>query len=95
MKSRVSDVQIITVEPRGDLVAFANIIYDDNLFLGSIGIYTRLEGGYCLRYSKEGSEEGAGIFHPINRSTAKEIEDAVLAKYEEVITEVEKMRQAL
>lgn len=95
MKTRISDVQIIPIKPREGLVAFANVIYDDGLFLGSIGIYTRPSGGYRLTYPKKGTGEGFNIFHPINRLTAKEIEDAVIARYKEVTQEIDNMRQVI
>ena len=95
MKNRITDVQIIPVKPKDGLVAFANIVYDDNLFLGSIGVYTRPGGDYRLTYPKKGSRDGFNVFHPINRSTGQEIHDAVIAKYEKVNQEIQKMRQEL
>lgn len=45
MQNRISEVQIIPVKPTNGLVGFASVVFDDCLYLGSIGIYTRLEGG--------------------------------------------------
>ncbi len=92
MNVRITDVQIIPVKPKDGLLAFANIIYENNLFLGSIGIYTRPGGGYRLTYPKKGAGDQFDAFHPINRSTAEEIDDAVIEKYEEVTQEIKKMR---
>ncbi len=95
MKMRISDVQIIPIKPKDGLVAFANVIFDEDLFLGSMGIYTRPGGSYRITYPKKGPGEGFNVFHPINRSTAQEIEDAVIGKYEEFMEEVNNMREAI
>ena len=93
MKTRISDVQIIPVKPKDGLVAFANILYDDNLFLGSIAIHTRPTGSYRLSYPKKESRESYSIFHPINSMIAKEIDDVVIAKYEKMTKVIGKKRK--
>ncbi len=95
MKTRISDVQIIPVKPKDGLVAFANILYDDNLFLGSIAIHTRPTGGHRLSYPKKESRESYSIFHPINSMIAREIDDAVITKYKEITKEIGKMRKVI
>ena len=95
MKTRISDVQIIPVKPKDGLVAFANLVYDDGLFLSSIAIHTRPTGGYRLSYPKKESRENYIIFHPINNMIAKEIDDAVIAKYKEITRVKENSRQVI
>ena len=95
MKTRISDVQIIPVKPKDGLVAFANVLYDDNLFLSSIAIHTRPTGGYRLSYPKKESRGSFNIFHPINTVIAKEIDDAVITKYKEITEEIGKMRKVI
>ncbi len=79
---KISEVNITPVKPQGGLVAFASLVLDDCLYLGSIGVYTRLDGtGYRLTYpTKKIGDRGLNIYHPINQMLAKDIEKAVLDK---------------
>ncbi len=95
MKTCIDAVQIIPVKPKEGLVAFANIEYDQKLFLGSIAIYTRPEGGYRLVYPRKGSRDCFNIFHPITRSCAEEFDEAIIGKYEEFMEEVNNMREVI
>lgn len=85
MENRISEVQVIPVKPSDGLVGFASLVFDDCLYLGSIGIYTRPEGGYRLTYpTRKTISSNFNIFHPINQKVAKEIESTVIKKFEEV-----------
>ncbi|GEM_PF-402959 len=79
---RVTEVQITPVKANNGLVAIASVIFDDALFLGSIGVYTRLDGtGYRLTYpTKNQGGKSFNVYHPINSETSKTIECAVLEK---------------
>ena len=83
---RISEVNITPIKPQNGLVAFASVVLDDCLYLGSIGVYARLDGtGYRLTYpTKKVSEKSLNIYHPINKMLAKAIEKAVLNKAEKV-----------
>ena len=81
MQNRLSEIQIAPVKPNNGLVGFASFVFDNCLYLGSIGIYTRPHGGYRLTYPTRGT---FNIFHPINRQTADEIEQAIISKFEDV-----------
>jgi DNA-binding cell septation regulator SpoVG len=85
---RITEVQITPIKPNNGLVALANVVADNALYLGSIGIHTRLDGkGYRITYpTKSLGNRSFNIFHPINKDTARAIELAVLAKAEEVLT---------
>lgn len=88
MKPKLSEVQTIPIKPKNGLVAFANFVLDNNLYLGSIGIVTRPEGGYRLVYpTKKIGNRNINIFHPINRKFAKEIEKEIIKKFEEVMNQ--------
>jgi len=83
---RISEIQIIPIKPQGGLVAFASFVLDNNLYLGSIGIITRSQGGYRLTYpTKKIGDRDINIFHPINREFAEKIEKEVIKKFEEVM----------
>lgn len=82
----ISEIQIIPIKPQNGLMAFASFVLDGNIYLGSIGIITRLEGGYRLVYpTKKVGVRNINIFHPINREFAKFIEKEVINKLEDVM----------
>ena len=82
----ISEVQITPVKPQDGLVAFASLVLQGGLYMGSIALITRPQGGYRLVYptKKVGLRE-INIYHPINREFAELVEEAVIAKYEEVM----------
>lgn len=81
----VSNVQIIPVRPNDGLVAFASFILDDNFYMGSIGIHTRPDGSYRLIYpTRKISNENLPIYYPINKEIASVVEQAIIAKFENV-----------
>lgn len=81
----ISEIQIVPIKPKDGLVAFASFIYDGNLYLSSIGIYTKLSGGYRLAYPTRKTPSGdIRLFHPINKSIAEKIDHSVIKKFEEV-----------
>ena len=73
MKTQITEIQIIPVKPNSGLVGFASFVYESSFYLGSIGIYTRPQGGYRLTYPTRGN---FNIYHPINKQIADEIEKA-------------------
>ena len=82
----VNEVQIIPVKPRNGLIAFASCVIDESLYLGSIAIYTKLNGeGFRLVYpTKKIGNTNVPIFHPVNKDTAKIIHNAVIQKMEKL-----------
>lgn len=86
MQSKVSEVQIIPIKPKDGLVAFASFILDNDFYFSSIAIHTRPLGGYRLTYpTRKLPINSQPIFHPINKTIASTIEEAVINKYEEII----------
>ena len=86
MTNRLSEIQIIPIKPQNGLVAFASFVLDGNLYLGSIGIVTRPNGGYRLVYpTKKLAEKNFNIFYPINRDFALAIENEVVRQFEDVM----------
>ena len=85
MKAPISEVQITPVKASEGLVGFASFVYNDSFYMGSIGIYTRPQGGYRLTYpTRKGNNSNFNIFHPINREVAEEIEKVIISKFEDV-----------
>lgn len=69
------------------LVGFASLVVNEELYLGSIGIMTRPEGGYRLVYpSKKIGDRNINYFYPINHEIGKLIEEKVVEKVNEVLS---------
>jgi len=72
---KISEIQIVPIKPTNGLIGFASILLDNSLYLGSIGIHTRLDGqGLRLTYPTKGA---INIFHPTTKALSKAIETAV------------------
>lgn len=84
--NKVTEVEIIPIKPQEGLVAFASLVID-GWYLSSIGIHSKLDGsGYRLTYpTKLVGTRQINLFHPINRDTTRVVEEAVMAKFIEVI----------
>jgi stage V sporulation protein G len=86
MKHKISEIQIVPVKPKDGLVAFANFVLDGNIYLGSIGIMTKLNGGFRLVYpAKKIGNRNINLFHPINKEFGQFIEIEVLKHFEKVM----------
>lgn len=86
---KITEVNITPIKPQDGLVAFASVVIDNCLYLGSIGIYSRLDrAGYRITYpTKKLADKNLHIFHPINKKASQLIEQAVLAKAAELLDE--------
>ncbi len=86
METKISEVTIIPVKPNKGLVALASCVIDDKLYLGSIGIYTKLAGGYRLTFpNKKVGDTAINIFHPINRTVGDAIENGIIEEYKAIM----------
>ena len=83
---KITEIQITPIKPKDGLVGFASVVLDNSLYLGSIGVYTRLDGsGHRLTYpTKKIGDNSTNIYHPINKETSKAIEQAVFKKLKEI-----------
>ena len=83
----ISELQITPVKPSDGLVGFASFVLNNELYLGSIGIHTRLDGsGYRLTFpTKKVGEQNLHIFHPINKEAASYLETLISQHFEEVM----------
>jgi len=86
---KITEIQIIPIKPREGLVAFASIVVENSLYLGSLGVHTRLDGsGYRITYpTKKIGDKNINIYHPINRETSKAIEEAIILEAEKILTQ--------
>lgn len=86
MLMNIQEIEILPVKPHKGLVAFASFILDGSIYLSSIGIVTRPQGGYRLVYpTKNVGIRAFAIFHPISRDAGSLIEEAVLNKLKDVM----------
>ena len=85
---KITEIQIITIKPRDGLVAFASVVVENSLYLGSIGVYTRLDGTGCrITYpTKKIGDRNINIYHPINKETSKAIEKAIITKVNQIFS---------
>lgn len=82
---RIAEINITPVKPNNGHVAFASVVIEDGIYLGSIAVYTKLDGTYRLLYpTKRLGERLIDVFHPINRSASKLIEQAIFEKCNEL-----------
>ena len=86
---KITEIQRIPIKANNGLVAFGSVVFDDCLYLGSIGIHKRLDGvGYRLTYpTKKIGDNNINIYHPINKKTSKLIEEAIIAKVEKLLNQ--------
>ena len=86
-KSKITEVNIIPINPKKGLVAIASCVINNEFYIGSIGIYTILKGGYRLTYpNKKSNLSTVNIFHPIAQELGDAIEEAIINEYENLIS---------
>lgn len=81
MKPIITEIQVVPIRPKNGLIGFASFVLNEWFYMGSIGIMTRPSGGYRLTYP---TKDSYSLFFPINKEIAKEIEEKVINKFEEV-----------
>ena len=83
---KITEIQIIPIKSRDGLVAFASIVLENSVYLGSIGVYTRINGsGYRITYpTKIIGDKSINIYHPINKETSETIEKAIISKVKKI-----------
>ena len=81
----ISEVRIRPVKPQEGLVVFASVVIDNDIYLGSIAVYTRLDGSYRILYpTKRIGDRYFDVFHPINSISSQKIENAIIKKCNEL-----------
>lgn len=78
----ITEINIQLVKPANGLVAFASIVLEGRIYLGSIAVHQKLNGsGFRLTYpTKKTGSRDFHIFHPIERGLGRQIEQAILSK---------------
>ena len=51
-RNQVTEIQFIPIKARNGLIVFSGCVFDDKLYVGGMGIHTRLDGsGLRITYS--------------------------------------------
>lgn len=86
MHQKVSNIQVVPINASDGLIGFVSFIYDDNFYLGGIGIYTRPQGGIRLTFPTRSHYSGAlNVYYPINKTIAEYLEQAVEEKFKAIL----------
>jgi len=87
---RISEVQIIPVNPKDGLIAFASCVINNSIYIGSIAIYTSPSkpDDFRLVFPSKTLPNGKeiNIFHPINKKSGELISKAIIGKFREVMS---------
>ena len=82
---KITDVKVF-IRPAEPLKAFANIVIDDAFIIKNIKIIEGKNGLFIAMPSQKGKNgEYRDIAHPLNTSTRNEIEQLIIAKYNETL----------
>ena len=84
---KVTEVQILPIKPKDGLIAFASVVLNNSIYLGSIGVHLKLDGsGYRVTYpKKQVNNRDFNTYHPINKQTSQAIEMAIIEKVKRII----------
>lgn len=87
-QTTISEIQFYPVKPKDGLLGFVSFVIDGKFWMGSIAVFSRLEGGYRLVYpTRKVGGQNINIFHPINRDVSLQVETAVIKKVEQIFNE--------
>ena len=83
---KITEIQITPIKANNGLIAFGSVLFDDSLYLGSIGIHSKLDGsGYRITYpTKKVGDKDINIYHPINKNVSRIIEEAITEKMKKI-----------
>ena len=83
----ITEIQIVPIKPKDGIVAFASFVLNEVFYLSSIAVMTRPQGGYRLVYpTKKLGDRSIGIFYPIKKDFAGQIEKNVIERLEKVMS---------
>ena len=83
-KNQITEVQFIPIKARNGRIGFSSCVFDNKLYLGGIGIHTRLDGsGLRITYpTKKVGAVNMPLYHPISQKVRLLLEEAITAKVE-------------
>lgn len=78
---KITEVEIVPVKPDAGLIAFASCVVDGAFYLGSIAVFTKLNGGYRLVFpTKKICGRNLPYHHPINRDASEVFEKEIIGR---------------
>ena len=81
----ISEIEIMPIKPQNGLIAFASFTLFEIIHCSSVAIFTKPNGGYRLSYpTKKIGNQNIFIFYPIDKVLGNEIEERVIARYEDL-----------
>lgn len=82
---KISEINIVPVKPNNGLIAFASCVLDNSYFIGSIAVYTKLDGGYRLLFpAKTLGDSQLHYHHPITKEMGEELKEAILERVQKI-----------
>ena len=88
----VSEVRVTPIAARDTLLAFASVLYRDELRLSDIALYsTRTGDDFTLAFPRKRLFNGANvhIIYPIQKEIAEAIKVAIVAKYLDLVNHID------
>lgn len=90
----ITDIKVKLVNVDSKMKAVASVTFDDAFVVHDIKIIEGQEKMFTAMPSRKTPEnEFKDIAHPINSTMRKTLEDAILAKYQECISNAEELEQ--
>jgi len=87
--SIISEVNVRPIRPREGLVAIVSVVIETELgqfIVNSIGLHTKLKGGYRITYpNKKSSGSEIQLFNPLSKELQEAIEQRIFDEYEELL----------
>ncbi len=79
-ETMISELQVTPVKPVSGLVAFASLVLNKSIYIGSIAVFKKLhDDGYRITYpTKKVGEHSLNIYHPVDKELGRSIEHAVV-----------------
>ena len=85
---KITDVRIRKLPSEGKMKAIVSVTFDEEVVIHDIKIIEGAESLFIAMPSRKlPNGEFRDIAHPINAEARKKVEDAVFAKYEEILNE--------
>ncbi len=87
---QITDIRIRKIAKEGKMKAVVSITFDNAFVVHDIKVIEGERGLFIAMPSRKASDgEYRDIAHPINSETRDEIQDIILQKYEDMLTEPE------
>ena len=86
----ITDVRIRKLPSEGKMKAIVSVTFDEEIVIHDIKIIEGIDSLFIAMPSRKlPNGEFRDIAHPINADSRKKVEEAVFAKYEEILEEAE------